>query len=89
MIGPFIIAACVVTAVCCAFWFALSNCSKVQQAQRGPAAIILSILAFAVFLWIEGSPFNLVFAVMFLPLAALLCLAVVRLLERLTADRLD
>ncbi|RYD88613.1 MAG: hypothetical protein EOP50_18825 [Sphingobacteriales bacterium] len=43
---------------------------KVQQPQRGFATFILSILAFATLLWIEGSPFNLMFGVMFLPLAA-------------------
>ena len=88
MIAPFLIAACFVTVVCCAFWFALAHWLKVQQPQRGFATFILSILAFATLLWIEGSPFNLVFGVMFLPFAALLCWAVVRLLERFTADQL-
>ena len=62
---------------------------KAQQPERGCATMILTILAFATFLWIEGSPFNLVLGVMFLPLAATICWAIVHLLERLTADRFD
>ena len=76
------------TVVAVAVWLALAHWLKVQQPQRGRATIILSILAFATFLWIDGSPFNLVLFVVFLPLAALLCWAVVRLLERVTADPL-
>jgi len=88
-IAPFLISTCVVTVVAVAFWLALALWLKVQQPQRGCATFILSILAFAAFLWIEGSPFNSVLFVMFLPPAALLCWAVVRLLERFTTDRVE
>jgi hypothetical protein len=87
--GPLLIAAAVVAAVCCGFWYVLARWLKVQLPQRGCAATALPIIVFAAFLWIEGSPFNAVFAVIFLPPATLLCLGVVLLLEWLTAERID
>ena len=86
---PFLIAAALVTVTCCASWFALAYWLKVELPQRGCAATILPVIGFAAFLWIDGSPLNGVFAVLFLPPALLFCAGLVLLLERLTAGRSD